>query len=565
MAISSIPAAPPPAAPPPAPPVAAEPHRVPLPPSRPSPAPPGAAGELQNLSKEELQAAQHHVQHLVEALLELQPHESILRDLWDMVDAHFRRLALLEGVASRRHDRVRSNRPAPILADQLLEQQEKFVKKSEELLTKKLTTGRLAQVAPPELLQQLLQVLRHCHAHVELLHKTLAWVVSGQSAAKEEEDSSELLYASTSKRQQEVGSEARPLQEKFVMDIQVHGSPDFRRAAGARGLQSPPADRSILLSNLPLTATEEEVRAALAPCGPLASVEFCLEWHEYRQKLRGIIPKVQAEEADSDQLKIRKVLPLSLDEAPSYTLPYAIVEFQEAAGRHRATRQAARVLGILMRELAVVSIKAKVPGSKQVGRATYPQDARIKKSLLVRGIPWHLHPSEVLQHLGQALTANDAEALVGPFTLQLANSRAFSTDSSGLDRIQHLEVEVQHQGACTVRQVPHSAFESSDFRSSFTLRKPMTNGAAVLRFSSFEDAFLARRLLMDVTLEGRQLVCGFPPWRPACCPFDSSGAPLPEPVLVDFPVPHNSAKYGSQSLDPLVASGITEEVLLSWD
>merc|ERR1712176_603757 len=96
---------------------------------------------------------------------------------------------------------------------------------------------------------------------------------------------------------------------------------------------------------------------------------------------------------------------------------YAIVEFDSVEARVRATKRSVALFGILFRDEMPTSAKR---GVKVAGRSAFPQDVRLKRTLLLRGVPWICPPCEILWAC--------AKQLGGQSALRHVNSGVFSAD-----------------------------------------------------------------------------------------------------------------------------------------
>jgi len=340
-------------------------------------------------------------------------------------------------------------------------------------------------------------------------------------------------------------------------------------AAAATGVVPDP-NFTVLLSNLPIGVTEEDLWTALAPCGPLSHVELCSEWCDW------------AKMADPR----RKTNQEAANNPSDYSLFYALVTFKSEDGHRRALRRACRTFGIAVR--MVSTVKSKKPAVRPV----YPQDVRMKRNLLVRDIPWRLTPAEVLMECARALTPMPTSTATGGETtlgagmesgwdwlrlqivseagkgniscrLRALNCGAFSgPHGSGLLRA--LEVEACNDGGHIVRQDPAateaggSSCGSISGSNSGNAGIHGNGGAAILRFPRFEDAYWARQVLSrcGVGAPMQNVFCGFPPWRPLLQDRDTFGHELCPPVLVDLPVRGASAVYNVGQADAVRRFGV---------
>lgn len=337
----------------------------------------------------------------------------------------------------------------------------------------------------------------------------------------------------------EFGTEVRPLHEKWVLDAEVAKVPWDEPP---RSCHVPSLTKSILLSNIPNDVKEETLRASLCNCGDIVKVDICNEWKAMEDTWR--------DRPETIKTKDGLELPMA---PPKYTMSYAFVEFSDAASRQRATRKLPRLSGILFKE--VLPIKLTKWSSRPVGRPCYPQDVRLKRSLVLRSLPMHMEPLEVLQailerlHKPFAASGNVARA-------QLLNCGSFWV--KGVGPLQQLDVEVGDNGV-EISQEPKPNLEAGRDVSANHCREG-NGGAMVLRFPSFQDAYIARRHLQELHLAGQRVFCGFPPWRPQVV-WTSWGARGRdgEARLVDMPLPRASARY-RHGCNPVESAPTQEEV-----
>lgn len=475
------------------------------------------------------------VQDLVQTIVE-SGDEVLLSNVTKLVDLHFQKMARIHSLKIQREPALEGV------------ERQRFLTSMTKLLTTRFKDSNLQS--------QLLERLDLCHGHVEILHDRLWWS-SCQAAddgllgmEDEETDMDDTHLAEFFERTEKpppVGTESRPMQERWVLDVDVA----WMRQSSQKYC-GPVADRSIIFSNLPTDTTEDDVRAALSPCGPVISVDLCTEWLDWQARLES--------QKDAElETKTPEVKPAP----PPYTLLYAIVQFERPEARQLATKELPRICGILLREVRLTKKKTRtVP--KVVGRACYPQDVRVKRTLLLRNISWTLEPWQVLEACCGVLAKAGIKC-----RLSLSNCKVFGQRGDG--NIQQLEVRCSAGSEPDVIQVPerYSNVDSLPAGTD-TLIAPRerggNGGVAVLRFESFEDAYMALQELRSLKLEGRRIYCGFAPWRPACQPTDSRGRHLQEALLLDLPVPRASAFYGpeQEGRDPVLRYGYTEETMLAW-
>lgn len=408
--------------------------------------------------------------------------------------------------------------------------EEAFRKKARQIIEKKTDEGALQD--------RLLKNLDGCYQSFETLQGRLDDAVNARYRVDDEEiegDEHEPIVLKDSKEWH--GTEAHPCHQRWVMDAQV----DFQNELQRTELQGriPDVTKGILLSNLPDPCEEEMVKASLSACGEIAHVEICNEWKEMVEATR--------EGPDTMMMQDGEVVPKP---PPKYSLSYALIEFKETAGRRRATRQLCRLQGILFYEVQRVKLQ-RVWSPQTVARPCYTQDLRLKKSLLLRGLPIHMDPSEVLQAVLRRLKSGRGKLL---------NCRAFQVRGQGL--LQRLEVQVGPDGCDVDQDPPESPALRGDHETLDDALRccPAGNGGEmVLRFKDFQEAYISRERLQALELGGRRVFVGFPPWRPQAVWTDCRGHELPETRLMDLPVPRASARY-SRDLDPVNSAPSTEDV-----
>lgn len=420
--------------------------------------------------------------------------------------------------------------------------EEAFRKKARHIIEHKTDQGPLQD--------RLLKSLEGCYQSFETLQGRLDDAVNAKYRVDDEEiegDEHEPIVLKDSKEWH--GTEAHPCHQRWVMDAEVVYQNELQRNDGKGRILD--VETSILLSNLPDPCEEETVKASLAACGEISHVEICNEWKEMVEATREGPDTIMMQDGEL----VRKP-------PPKYSLSYALIEFNEIAGRQRAMRQLCRLQGILINEMRRVKLQ-KSWTFQTVARPSYPQDLRLKRSLLLRGLPIHMDPAEVLQALLRRLSHARG---------RLLNCRAFRVRGSG--PLQRLEVQVGPDG-CDVDQEPpepsplsplgdEAMAETAETLDGRNLRccPPGNGGEMVLRFKNFQEAYISRERLQAWELGGRRVFVGFPPWRPQAVWSDSRGYDLEEARLLDLPVPPASARY-SRELDP-VNSAPSIEVVDAW-
>jgi len=429
------------------------------------------------------------------------------------VDRYFRAMA-----------RARAKKTEELQAAAEEKQEALFVQKMGALLTREL--GVLKHGT--EMQETMMELLKPCLEHIELLHRHLHDKPGlDEDMDESHADASEDVLGTESKGKQ--GTELKPLHERNVLDVVV----DWRHSRDV--IQIPAPERTCIVSNLPVGADEAKVRLTLEVCGPLKSLEFCYEWQEWSDLSKAAKAATPAD--DSLDAGITPSASSSKGVAvpsPKYTMSYAVAEFGTEDGFSNATRPAIRLFGLLVMELEESKGKNGKVKTKSVGRPVFPQDVRNKHTLLLRGLPWHLPPSVVLGEVARLLGSQAAAC-----RLEVGNCRAFRGYDSLIAKYSGVgDVQVVATQRVNDEVPDHKGAE-----------------AAVLRFQRFEDAYAARLLLKDLSLAGQPVPCGFPPWRPLFCATDYRGQVLSEDMLVDLPLPRASAKYISKVFDPVSRFG----------
>lgn len=455
-----------------------------------------------------------NIQNLIEGLAYNSP--AALKDLFELSCEQFMKYG---------HRRSESQKHLEVM-------EESFRKRARQIIQNRTDEGPLQD--------GLLKSLDGCYQSLEILQGRLDDVVNAKHRVDDEEvegDEHEPIVVKDSKEWH--GTEAHPCHQRWVMDAEVDYQSELQRTERKGRILD--VETSILLSNLPDPCEEEMVKASLTACGEIAHVEICNEWKEMVEATR--------EGPDTMMMKDGELV---RKPPPKYSLSYALIEFKEIAGRQRAMRKLCRLHGILINEVQRVKL-SKQWSFQTVARPTYPQDLRLKRSLLLRGLPIHMDPSEVLQAVLRRL--NSARG-------KLLNCRAFRVRGGG--PLQRLEVQVGPDG-CDVDQEPpeHPALADHETLDDTLRCCPAGNGGEmVLRFKNFQEAYISRERLQALELGGRRVFVGFPPWRPQAVWSNCRGYDLEEARLMDLPVPLASVRY-SRDLDP-VNSAPTTEVVDAW-
>ncbi|CAE7224894.1 unnamed protein product, partial [Symbiodinium sp. CCMP2592] len=262
---------------------------------------------------------------------------------------------------------------------------------------------------------------------------------------------------------------------------------------------APDASKSILLSNLPLTVTESDVRAVLSNgCGEVQDVEMCDGMEDWMESIRRPDGGLDSESTAEDTANC------SVSKAASpYTLRYALVEFQDLNAKRRATRKLPRLNGILFKEVLRLK-KRKTWKDHIVARPAFPQDARWKRSLILRDLP-RLQPSEVLGHVAAGLSANGKQC-----RLELLNCAAFVQKLSILQRF--IVEGKDGNVAADAGSAPGDSSSQTELQNSSNPTWAGQGTALVLRFACFEANSLAAQFSrMPTPTHGHLLI------RPAPC------------------------------------------------
>jgi len=428
------------------------------------------------------------------------------------VDRYFRALA-----------NARAKKTEELQAAAEEKQEALFVQKMGALLTREV--GVLKHGT--EMQETMMELLKPCLEHIELLHRHLHDKPGlDEDMDESHADASEAVLGTEAKGKQ--GTELKPLHERNVLDVMV----EWRHSRDV--IRIPAPERTCIVSNLPVGADEAKVRLTLEVCGPLESLEFCYEWQEWSDLSKAAKAATSADDSlDAGSTPSASSSKSAAVPSPKYTMSYAVAEFRTQDGFSNATRPSIRLFGLLVTELEESKAKNGKVKTKSVGRPVFPQDVRYKHTLLLRGLPWHLPPPVVLKEVARLLGSQAAGC-----RLEVGNCKAFR----GYDSL-----IAEYSGVGDVQVV--------DTRSVNELPDHKGAEAAVLRFHRFEDAYAARLLLKDLSLAGQPVPCGFPPWRPLFCATDWKGRFLPEDTLVDLPLPRASAKYISKHFDPVLRFG----------
>lgn len=417
------------------------------------------------------------------------------------------------------------------------ERREQAEANKENIFVKRLNSALKAEfVGMPQadqVREHVIGLAEKCKGHVEELHKHLGW--SAHSLEDDVEDNTDLLSEDApdfrTDERTATETEYRPLRERNILDAEVR----FNEAVDARTSKwasPPPMERTVFLSNLPMLTVPADIHAFLAPCGEVESVHLFDDWVDWQR----VVAPLSAPQEQMDQLKV--------EQRQLYTLRYAMVVFKDPDARRKALRPAIRVFGILFSEYEEVMKKAPKTGTKvlthsRVSRTVFPQPLDIKRCLLLRDVEM-VPAKEVLQECARVLGEG-----FGPCELSLTNGQVFNM----FDPLTVTSDQVDGSLPGEVDDFGYGGYGGYDARAD-------CGGVAVLRFSSFQEAFVARQALRELRIRGRPVAVGFPPWRPVVCSASSDGQLLPEDLYVDLPLPRASAKYMPRSQDPILRFGV---------
>jgi len=466
-----------------------------LPPPPPPPPPPPRPGTADASQVASVQAAPSHpedvrpqeaAQDFLQAVFALADIVDIRDSVGKEVDNHFRALAKIR--ATRRAQNCQEHR---LRMEEI--QDDKFLERMDKMFARELKRLPDAEAVR----QHLNEYLQKCSGHLEVLGRSLC-MVDGYEVEDGvdplDPSAVEARRAAAATKPRPRDSELRPLHEWRVMDIDVAFAAEglANTATSSTSASSLPAwERTIIFSNLPPEATADQIRKALEYCGPLQYFEMCSEWIDWSASLSSKQPVANLEDGEAAGGSSGVQQPSS--PSPRYTMLYAIAEFATPEGHSNATREALRVFGILFGEVEVSFTKSGKRKSRRVARPAFPQAAAAKHSLLLRGFPWYSRPRVVLEECARKL---DGEGLPA-CTLQLMNCPAHWLP------LESLAVMSDGDGSVSTQQSPPSLEPWGGSLSSL---------AAVLRFRSFQEAFLARQALQGLRVHGGQSSARWTRW-----------------------------------------------------
>lgn len=398
-----------------------------------------------------------------------------------------------------------------------LERQERlFVARMDRLVRKKLKRNKQQDSRKAD---ELLMFLIRWVGYPELLHERIVALGASLEDGDTWDSNVEIHQLPDAGRNESHMEVLKPRRRRRWADVEVQWKSQIQSTNG----NVPDPHRTVILGNLPLDCTKEDVGWALSGCGHIETVEMCGEWDEqYSQDQR-----VEARPG------------------PKRSGLYAVVTFSDPSGKCKALRRGPRTFGIVMQTLEATGTQV---GAKIVGWPTYPQDSCFKTSLLLTRVPWAYSLQEVLSICGRMLAGLAGS---GPCELKVLNAQLFT---DGVRPFQSLVIKANGEDEasvsvdCTLAEVDQAPdFMVSSFKN---------DGNIVLRFRSFAEAYLARRCLMNLRLGPREVKCGFWPQRLVCYEANSNHERLDTPHFLDLPVPPSSSCYKGPHLDPILRFGI---------
>ncbi|CAD7965300.1 unnamed protein product [Amoebophrya sp. A25] len=339
--------------------------------------------------------------------------------------------------------------------------------------------------------------------------------------------------------------------------------------------------RSLFVSNLPFECTDENVYRAYQAFGGIEHVEIFSERHKNVRAKAALQDQESALDAGQERINSNR-----------FSSAYAIVTFSDENGVANASRDFFRVFGVLVtRQYRTGKGGQSV---KEEYRATYPERAEHKNTLLITGLPWQFPLGALLRDIGRQLSL----AAKSDVCLRLSNPGIYdfpSTNTLGITTtkpIERLSVTVSSGGEYTeVAQSPEfeerqhiDTYEDDtdedleedetcvsdvgmDIHEILGNKRYMSehhnDGVLALRFANFAQARFAKSLLEDFTIADRAISIDFSPRRRAFIQFDATGKAFVDPQAkapmrgryVDFMTPEASAVYPDERDNPFHAFG----------
>ena len=237
------------------------------------------------------------------------------------------------------------------------------------------------------------------------------------------------------------------------------------------------SNKTVFFSNVPPHATYEEIAKALAPIGPI----------------------VDAEVFADDR-------PPRADRHPSGWT--ALVTFASEEDSEKATSTAGRLFGMLC--------NSDVHGSRSI----YPEKIERKRTLLVRGVPWHMSVPDVLKEIATEIATSEG---VTSCELVLRNSALFNIDGYSI--------------SATSRQTKKPAYKDKNSKDI------LNDGIFCLRFSTPDEAMHVLRNFNKTPLVIGCSIC-------TVVPADRRSR-LVDGKYVDFLLPPKSSVYDNRDFTPL--------------
>ncbi|CAD7945314.1 unnamed protein product [Amoebophrya sp. A120] len=335
----------------------------------------------------------------------------------------------------------------------------------------------------------------------------------------------------------------------------VHEDDDF--------LFQPNADPNTLLfvSNLPFDCTTASIRDAYEPFGPIEHVQIFSDRHKNLRAKTALSDQDSAQDAGMERVNANR-----------FSSAYAVLKFRDEAAVANASRDFFRIHGVLVttatsRNGGNNSKTTTMNGSssylskpdKSLLRATYPEKATSKNTLLLTGLPWQFPLATVLREVGRKLGQGCKNANT-KLTLHLANPELFEfpeTNSLGVktsNRVTKLDVQVTASGEnAEIEQVP--PFDERQFLDTWEdendedfdadpflflpnvdmdiheilgnkryMSEHHNDGILCLRFrGGFSAALRAKRILETLTIGDRAISVEFSPRRRNFVQFDAEG------------------------------------------
>ena len=237
------------------------------------------------------------------------------------------------------------------------------------------------------------------------------------------------------------------------------------------------SNKTVFFSNVPPQATSDEIKSALEPVGPVVDVE--------------VFPDERPPRADRD---------------PSGWT--ALVTFENEKDSEIATGAAGRLFGMLC------------TSSIHGYRSMFPEKIERKRTLIVRGVPWHMSVPDVLREIATEVATSEG---VDSCDITLRNSSLFKLEGCTV--------------TATSRQAKKPAYKNKDSN------EILNDGIFCLRFETADDTMHVLRTFNKTPLVIGCAICTVVPADRRCR--------LVEGKYIDFLLPPKSSVYDNPDFTPL--------------